>query len=154
MSASMFSPAQSRFFGFAPVQQPAAPRWQSKELRWLVAFLPEQQQDDLIFCLGETLRWRERECKPLTPPKKAVERSRFGLIGEQLWDIDSAALRQRLRAELREAIRTVEGEQPRLVRNLWLAMHSVRLGQLYHELLSRGEDALEEARSGLNVLWE
>jgi hypothetical protein len=139
--------------GATRAKQIAIPRWQSKELRWLAAFLPEQQRDDLVFCLGETLRWRARECKPLSPPEKAVERARFGLIGEQLWDIDSATLRQRLRAELRETIRTVEEEQPRLVRNLWLAMHSIRLGQLYHELLSRGEDALEEARSGLNVLW-
>ena len=116
--------------------------------------MPATWRADVIFNLRQTFDWRARQCKPLKAPKTPHTYTRFGLMGEQLTPKGWLTMRKKLRAELRESVRVVEGEQPRLERNWLLAMHSVRLGQLCAELEQRGLDALEEVRSGLEVLWE
>ena len=115
--------------------------------------MPTRMQAQAIDALRCTLDWRAEQCPPLDAPKKPPEYTRFGVQGEQLTPIGAITLCKRLRAELRQMVRTVEGSQPRLERNWLLAMHSARLGQLCAELEQRGLDTLEEVREGLTVLW-
>ena len=124
-----------------------------KELAWLTWQTPAQHQAEITVNLRQTLRWRAQYCGPLEPPKKPVERARFGLLGEALQPEATQTVCDGLRAELSETVRTLEERQPILERNWLLAMHSVRLGQLCAELEQRGLNALEEIRGGLGRLW-
>jgi hypothetical protein len=133
---------------------PPEPPRRPLELAWLTWQTPTHQQQAIILNLRQTLDWRAQYCQPLNAPKTAPDYTRFGLMGEQLWPRGVDQVRDTLKAELREMIRTVEGAQSRTERNYLLAMHSVRLGQLYAELEERDLDALEEVRSGLNHLWK
>ena len=133
---------------------PSEPTRSRREFAWTTWQLSARLRDDVIFNLRQTLHWRASYCQPLPPPEQPIERSRFGLLGEQLVPQGAVTVRERLRAELRETIRTLETTQPLLVRNSWIAMHSTRLGQLCAELEQRGLDALEEVRSGLISLWD
>ena len=134
--------------------RPEPPRLR-KELAWLTWQMPIDLREATVENLRQTLRWRAQYCGPLLPPEKAVERARFGLLGELLCPEATPTLCDKLYDELREIIRTLEERQPWLVRNLWLAMHSIRLGQLCAELEQRFEiDVLEKVRSGLAKLWE
>ena len=139
-----------------PVEQrptlPAGRR--DREFAWLTWQLPERLREDTRRNLGGTLDWRAEQCPLLKPPRTPAEYTRFGLEGEQLVPIGAMTLCKRLRAELRESIRTLESIQSRTERNQRLAMHSVRLGQLCAELEQRGLDTLEEVRNGLAVLWD
>jgi hypothetical protein len=116
--------------------------------------MPAHLRAAVIFNLRQTFDWRAQYGKPLAAPKTAPAYTRFGLLGEQLVPKGGLTVRRALRAELRESVRTLEGEQPRLERNWLLAMHSARLGQLCAELEQRGLDVLEEIRSGLMLLWD
>ncbi|HEU5199746.1 MAG TPA: hypothetical protein VFU32_08915 [Ktedonobacterales bacterium] len=133
---------------------PPEPPRRRREFAWATCLMPARLREDVIVNLRQTLGWRARNCQPLPPPEQPVERSRFGVQGEQLAPQGTKTVRERLRAELRETIRTMETTQPVLVRNSWIAMHSARLGQLCAELDQRGLDALEEVRCGLTWLWE
>jgi hypothetical protein len=133
---------------------PPEPPRRPLELAWLTWQLPAAIRADVIFNLRQTLDWRAQHCKPLDPPETQPEYTRFGLVGEQLVPQGGLTVRKKLRAEVRQMLLTVEGEQPRLERNWMLAMHSIRLGQLCAELEQRGLDVLEEIRCGLAVLWD
>ncbi len=132
---------------------PPEPPRRPLEYAWLTWQMPAHLRAAVIFNLRQTFEWRAQYCKPLDAPKTAPEYKRFGLLGEQLVPKGGVTVRQALRAELRESVRLLEGEQPRLERNWRLAMHSVRLGQLCAELAQRGLDVLEEIRGGLMLLW-
>ncbi len=146
---------QARFALPRPRLRPARPEPPRlrKELAWLTWQTPAQHQTEIITNLRQTLDWRALYCEPLEPPKKPVERARFGLLGEALQPEITQEVRNKVNTELRETIRTLEERQPILERNALLAMHSVRLGQLCAELEQRGVDSLELIRSGLNRLW-
>ena len=133
---------------------PPEPPRRPLEYAWLTWQLPAHVRADVIFNMRQTLDWRAQHCKPLDPPETSPEYTRFGLKGERLIPQGWLTVRKRLRAELRESVRMVEGSQPRLERNWMLAMHSVRLSQLCAELEQRGLDVLEEIRSGLMLLWD
>ena len=124
-----------------------------KELAWLTWQTPAQHQTEIIVNLRQTLDWRAQYCGPLEPPKKPVERARFGLMGEALQPEMTQTVCDGLGDELCETVRTMEGSQPILERNWLLAMHSIRLGQLCAELEQRGLDSLEQIRSRLGRLW-
>ena len=145
---------QARFVLPTPRQRlrPEPPRLRL-ELAWLTWQMPNALRDDTLFNLRQTLDWRAQYCQPLNAPDQPVEQTRFGALGEELWPQDTPEVRDKLRAELRETLRTVEATQPRLERNRLLAMHSARLGQLSCELEQRGQETLEEIRGGLEVLW-
>jgi hypothetical protein len=131
--------------------EPPRLRW---ELAWLTWQMPAVLRAATVENLLQTLRWRALYCEPLCPPEQAVERARFGLLGELLCPEATPTVCDKLCAELRESIRTLEERQPVLERNWLLAMHSVRLGQLCAELEQRFEiDVLEKLRSGLGKLW-
>ena len=132
---------------------PPEPPRRALELAWLTWQMPEPMREAVIFNLRQTLDWRARYCKPLKPPKTPPEYTRFGLLGEQLQPKGAITVYKKLRAELRETIRTVEGAQSRTERNRLLAMHSIRLSQLCAELEQRGVDALEKLRWELTSLW-
>jgi hypothetical protein len=134
--------------------QPPEPPRRPLEYAWLTWQMPAHLRSAVIFNLRQTFDWRAQYCKPLDAPKTAPEYTRFGLVGEQLVPKGGLTVRKALRAELRESVRVLEGEQPRLERNWLLAMHSTRLGQLCAELEQRGLDVLEEIRSGLAMLWD
>ena len=148
----------------APPRQPTLPVDQrplpsesprrKQELAWLTWQMPAPRQEAVRLNLRQTLDWRAQYCQPLDEPKTPPEYTRFGLLGEQLVPKGALTVRNMLREELRESIRTLEATQPWLVRNRRLAMHSVRLGQLCADLEQRGLDALEEVRSGLAWLWD
>ena len=141
----------------APVEQrptPPEPPRRAQELVWLTWQMPERLREAVIVNLRQTLHWRAQYCGPLDAPEPPPEYTRFGLLGEQLVPIGALTVRKRLRAELRETIRTMETTQPRLKRNRLVAMHSARLGQLCAELEQRGINALEEVRGGLAWLWD
>ena len=147
---------QARFVLPTPQQRlrPAQPEPRLRlELAWLTWQMPDALRDDTLFNLRQTLNWRAQYCQPLEKPDKPVGQTRFGALGEELWPQDTPSVRDTLRAELRETLRTVEATQPRLERNRLLAMHSARLGQLSCELEQRGLETLEEIRDGLEVLW-
>ena len=133
---------------------PPEPARRPLEYAWLTWQMPPVMRADVVFNLRQTFDWRAQYCQPLKQPKTPHAYTRFGLLGEALVPPGGVTVRKHLRAELRETVRTLEGEQPRLERNWMLAMHSVRLGQLCAELEQRGLDALEEVRCGLAVLWE
>ncbi len=133
---------------------PPEPPRRSLEYAWLTGQMPAHLRSAVIFNLRQTFDWRAQYCKPLDAPKTAPGYTRFGLLGEQLVPKGGVTVRRALRAELRESVRLLEGEQPRLERNWRLAMHSVRLGQLCAELEQRGLDVLEEIRCGLMLLWD
>ncbi len=116
--------------------------------------MPAHLRSAVIFNLRQTFEWRAQYCQPLAAPKTAPAFTRFGLLGEQLVPKGGLTVRRALRAELRESVRLLEGEQPRLERNWRLAMHRVRLGQLCAELAQRGFDVLEAIRCGLMLLWD
>jgi hypothetical protein len=132
---------------------PPEPPRRVLELAWLTWQMPEPMRAAVILNLRQTLDWRAQYCKPLDEPKPPPEYTRFGLLGEQLQPRGAMTVYRTLRAELRETIRTVEGEQSRTERNRLLAMHSIRLGQLCAELEQRGIDAMEKLRLGLTWLW-
>ncbi len=139
-----------------PVDQrplPSEPPRRALELAWLTWQMPEPMREAAILNLRQTLDWRAQYCKPLDTPETPPEYTRFGLLGEQLQPNGALTVYKTLRAELREIIRTVGGEQSRTERNRRLAMHSIRLGQLCAELEQRGIDALEKLRLGLTWLW-
>ncbi|HEU5199374.1 MAG TPA: hypothetical protein VFU32_07040 [Ktedonobacterales bacterium] len=133
---------------------PPEPPRRPLEYAWLTWQMPPAMRADVIFNLRQTIDWRTQYCKPLDAPKTPHDYTRFGLMGEQLVPAGGVTVRKKLRAELRETVRVMEGEQPRLERNWMLAMHSARLGQLCAELEQRGLDVLEEVRCGLSVLWD
>jgi hypothetical protein len=134
--------------------RPEPPRLR-KELAWLTWQMPATLRAATVENLLQTLRWRAQYCEPLRPPEQAVERARFGLLGELLCPEATPTVCDKLYAEVREMVRTLEERQPVLERNWLLAMHSVRLGQLCAELEQRFEiDVLEKLRSGLEKLWE
>ncbi len=133
---------------------PEPPR-RPKELDWLTWQLSENLHKRTKEGLRETLRWRARQCDPLPPPQRPVERARFGLWGEPLEPESTPTLRALLYSELREIVRTVEAPLSWSQRNYRLVMHSTRLGQLCRELEQRGaDDVLEIIRAGLALLWE
>jgi hypothetical protein len=132
---------------------PKPPR-RRKELDWLTCQLPAALRQQTAISLRETLRWRARECGPLPPPPSPVERSRFGLRGEQLVPHADRIVCGLLVAELRESVRTMETRLSWSERNYRLVMHSARLGQLCAALEQRGSiDVLEVIRAGLEPLW-
>jgi hypothetical protein len=126
-----------------------------KELAWLTWQLSDALHKKTKEGLRETLRWRARYCDPLPPAAAPIERSRFGLWGEQLVPESTPTLRALLYTELREIVRTVETPLSWSERNYRLVMHSTRLGQLCRELEERGaDDVLEIIRAGLVPLWD
>ena len=144
--------------------KPAAPspaprlRWRYWELEVLVSQLSPVYRAQALDGLRCTLEFRARSEEPPRRPEDApldeVERSRFGLFGEHLQGSASDDLIKKLCAELRESLWTLETVSLRLVRNYYLAMHCVRLGQLAWELeRDSASDVLEEIRSGLMNLW-
>ena len=140
-----------------PVDQrplPPEPPRRPLEYAWLTWQMPAAWRAAVIFNLRQTAEGRAQYGKPLSPPETAPEYTRFGLLGEQLVPKGGVTVRKALRAELRESVRMLEGEQPRLERNWRLAMHSTRLGQLCADLEQRGLDVLEEVRCALMVLWD
>jgi hypothetical protein len=134
-------------------RSPEPPR-RARELAWLTWQLPAALRQPTTRSLRETLRWRARECEPLSPPLSPVARSRFGLRGEQLVPCAVAFLCDLLLTELRESVRTLEASLSWSERNWRLAMHSIRLSQLCADLERRGSvDVLEVICAGLEPLW-
>jgi hypothetical protein len=137
----------------APVP-PETPR-QRRELEWVACLLPKDLRAEVARCLRCTLDFRAKEGQgDVDKEAKNPARTRFGPHGEALWPEPFEELRQKLRKELEAILYTLESQQPRLVRNWMLAMHAARLGQLWWELACRQQDALEEVREGLILLWK
>jgi hypothetical protein len=132
---------------------PPEPPRRPLEFAWLTWQMPAHMQEQAQAALRQTFDWRAKYCQPLDAPETPPDYTRFGLVGEQLVPKGAITVRKTMRAELREVVRTVEGNQSRTERNRLLAMHSIRLGQLCAELEHRGIDVLEEVRNGLAVLW-
>ncbi len=143
-----FAPEWSRFFRVpgepifpSDAARRARPALASEDgrLALLGSLLPLAAQIALIDGLRAALRYRQhwplaRQADATLPPESQVERTRFGVSGEQLRAKTAGELRRLLREELRESLRTLEADLSRTVRHWRLAMHATRLGQLYAEL--------------------
>ena len=143
---------------------PATPRgrltrstaWRGWELKLLAVLPLPQDRAALVEALRKALVLRAGVPTPPTPrteaEARAVERVRFGLLGEQLCSRSLDDLLALLRQELKEVLWTLETEPLRLVRNWKLAMHRARLAQLLWELGRRpGVNLLEEMGAGLGL---
>jgi hypothetical protein len=132
--------------------------WREWELEVLVAAVPPEIRSDLLDNLRQTLEHRAASIHPPDPRRQdaldQIERERFGLLGERLWDHSEEELLGLVDTELREIAWTLETERWRLPRNWQLAMHSARLGQLLRELRCRPEiDLIEALRDLIIWLW-
>jgi hypothetical protein len=93
-------------------QRPVPSKRPRPELAWLTWQTPASLRDDVLDGLRRTLSWQAQYCQPLDAPKTPPGYRRFGLMGEELVPQGTVTVRETLRAELREMVRTVEGRQP------------------------------------------